>query len=179
MPRRFFKKFAFKRETLARQWYLRPVRGLFRDSRLWAINRRNVVPAFAAGLFIAFMPVPGHVLIAVLFAFSVRISIAVTAATTFVCNPLTIGPMYYLAYRLGLMLLGMEPETFYIELSIEWLSSELSRIWRPLLLGTTLLGMLAALLGYLLLSLTWRWSVRSELAARRKRRTYDGSRTDR
>ena len=60
MPRHLFKRFAFKRHDVARQWFMTPFRHLLHDPRLWAVRRRWVVPAFALGLFVAFMPFPGH-----------------------------------------------------------------------------------------------------------------------
>ena len=56
MPRRFFRKFAFKRHELSEQWFMTPFRHMLHDHRLWGIRRKTVVPAFAIGLFIAFMP---------------------------------------------------------------------------------------------------------------------------
>ena len=66
MPRRVFKKFAFKRHHIAKQWFMSPFRHLLHDHRLWGVRRRWVVPAFALGLFVAFMPFPGHTLTAAL-----------------------------------------------------------------------------------------------------------------
>ena len=36
------------------------------EQLLWGIRRRTVVPAFAIGLFVAFIPLPGHALIGLL-----------------------------------------------------------------------------------------------------------------
>ena len=57
MPRRFFRKFAFKRHHVSEQWFMTPFRHLLHDHNLWGIRRRTVVPAFAIGLFIAFIVV--------------------------------------------------------------------------------------------------------------------------
>ena len=54
MPRRFFRKFQFKRDRLKGQWWIAPVDHLVHDPALWGIRRRTVVPAFSLGLFIAF-----------------------------------------------------------------------------------------------------------------------------
>ena len=96
MPRRFFRKFAFKRERLKGQWWIAPVDHLIHDPALWGIRRRTVVPAFSIGLFIAYMPFPGHVITGILMAILLRENVPVTAITTLVSNPITMGPMYYL-----------------------------------------------------------------------------------
>jgi uncharacterized protein (DUF2062 family) len=170
MPRRFFRKFALKRERFHGRWYLAPFAHLLHDPRLWSVRRRNVVPAFSLGLFIAFIPVPGHLLIAALLALALRINIPVAALMTLVSNPLTMGPIYYLAYRLGRRLLGTPPQPFRLEWSFDWLTGSFLAIWQPLMLGALLLGTLAAALGYLALDLLWRASIADYVEARRRRR---------
>ena len=108
MPRRFFRKFAFKRHAVSQQWFMSPFRHLLHDHRLWGISRRWVVPAFALGLFIAFMPFPGHTVTAALLALALRVNIPVAALATWVSNPATMVPMYYFAYQLGSDLLGSQ-----------------------------------------------------------------------
>ena len=159
MPRRFFRKFAFKRHHMSEQWFMAPFRHLLHDHRLWGIRRRWVVPAFALGLFIAFLPFPGHTLAAALVALALRVNIPVAAVTTWVSNPLTVGPMYYFAYRLGVNILGIPPRPFEIELSIDWVTHTFVNIWQPMLLGSVLLGSAAALVGYVVLDLLWRISI--------------------
>ncbi len=136
-----------------------PFRHLLQDHRLWGIRRRLVVPAFATGLFIAFLPVPGHTLMGALSALALRVNIPVAAISTWVSNPLTMGPMYYFAYRLGVTILGVPPKPFRFELSIDWVTHTLVNIWQPMLLGSLLLGSAAALVGYVALDLLWRTSI--------------------
>ncbi|HZD53364.1 MAG TPA: DUF2062 domain-containing protein [Woeseiaceae bacterium] len=159
-----------KRERFHGRWYLAPFAHLLHDPRLWSVRRRNVVPAFSLGLFIAFIPVPGHLLIAALLALALRINIPVAALMTLVSNPLTMGPIYYLAYRLGRRLLGTPPQPFRLEWSFDWLTGSFLAIWQPLMLGALLLGTLAAALGYLALDLLWRASIADYVEARRRRR---------
>lgn len=170
MPRRFFRKFALKRDYFHDRWFLAPFAHLFHDQRLWGVRRRTIVPAFALGTFIAFAPIPGHVLIAAFMALLLRINIPVAALTTFISNPLTIGPMYYFAYRLGMFLLGSEPQPFNFELSVSWMFNSFVTMWQPLVLGCVLLGAVASLAGYIGLDLLWRASIADYLEARRRRR---------
>lgn len=159
-----------KREIFHGRWYLAPFDHLLHDPNLWGVRRRNVVPAFALGLFLVFMPLPGHTLIASLLAILLRIHLPVAALTTLISNPLTMGPIYYLAYRVGQRVLDLPPQPFAFEFSIEWLTGSFVAIWEPLLLGGLLLGTLAALLGYVALDLLWRASLADYLEARRRRR---------
>ncbi len=176
MPRRFFRKFAFKRHHMSRQWFMTPFRHLLHDHRLWGIRRRWVVPAFALGLFIAFLPFPGHTLTAALCALALRVNIPVAAVSTWVSNPATMVPMYYFAYQLGSWLLGIPEQPFRFELSIDWVTHTFVNIWQPMLLGCLLLGCAAALVGYLALDGLWRYSLADYKA--RKRRQRSDSRSD-
>jgi uncharacterized protein (DUF2062 family) len=159
-----------KRERLKSQWWLAPFGDMIHDPNLWVIRRRNVVPAFALGLFVAYLPFPGHMLAAALLAIALRVNIAVAVLSTWTINPLTMGPMYYLAFTVGQYLLGQEPRPFEFELSFEWLIDRFVYIWEPLILGCVLLGAILSLLGFVALDLLWRASISDYLARRRKRR---------
>lgn len=174
MPRRFFRKFALKRDLFHGKWYLAPFDHLLHDHNLWGIRRRTVVPAVAIGLFIGYMPFPGHPLMAALTALALRVNIPIAALTTFVSNPVTMGPMYYLAHRLGRYLLGMEPEPFQFELSFAWVKESLVNNWQPMMLGCFLLGALLALIGYVTLDLFWRASLADYVSRKRLMRRMRG-----
>jgi len=170
MPRRFFQKFAVKRERLKAKWWLAPFGDLIHDPNLWVIRRRNVVPAFALGLFIAYLPFPGHMLAAALMALALRVNIPVAALATVVTNPFTMGPMYYVAFTVGQYLLRQEPRPFEFEMSFTWLLDRFVYIWQPLIVGGVLLGAILSLIGYIALDLLWRASISDYLAKRRRRR---------
>jgi uncharacterized protein (DUF2062 family) len=170
MPRRFFRKFAMKSDHLKSQWWLAPFGDLIHDPNLWVIRRRNVVPAFALGLFVAYLPFPGHMLTAALVALALRVNIPVAVLSTLVVNPLTMGPMYYLAFSVGQYLLGQEPRAFEFEMSFAWLFERFAYIWQPLILGSVLLGAILALVGFVALDLLWRASISDYLARRRQRK---------
>lgn len=172
MPRRFFRKFTLKREHLKGRWWIAPFDHLLHDPNLWGIRRRSVVPAFALGLFIAYLPIPGHMLVAILLAILFRFNLPVATLTTLVSNPVTMGPMYYAGFELGRVILGQPPHVFEFEMSITWLAERFASVWLPMLLGCILLGALLAILGYLILDLVWRASIWDYLA-RRRRRTKD------
>ena len=119
MPRRFFRKFAFKRHQVSNQWFMSPFRHLLQDHRLWGIRRRTVVPAFSLGLFISFLPTPGHTLMGALAALGLRVNIPVAALATWVSNPVTMIFMYTAAYQLGRYLTGSAASGFHIRVVVE------------------------------------------------------------
>jgi uncharacterized protein (DUF2062 family) len=170
MPRRFFRKFAVNRHHVSERWFMRPFRHLLKDQRLWGVRRQTVVPAFSLGLFIAFLPTPGHSLMGALSALALRVNIPVAALSTWVSNPLTMGPMYYFAYRLGRRLLGAPQRDFKFELSWDWVTHTFVTIWQPMLLGCILLGCAAALVGYAALDGFWRLSIADYKTRKQKSR---------
>lgn len=172
MPRRFFRKFAVKRHQISESWLLAPVRHLLHDNRLWGIRRRTAVPAFAIGLFIAFLPFPGHIAMAVLMALTLRINIPVAVIASFVSNPLTIYPMFYAAYRLGRTILNTPPVPFDFEFSLNWLTHTFVAIWQPLMLGCLLLGTTLATVAYFVVDLLWRNSLHNYKSRKRSERDH-------
>jgi len=170
MPRRFFRKFGFKRHELSRRWFMSPFQHLLHDHRLWGIRRKTVVPAFSLGLFVGCLPFPLHFVIAALAALPLRVNIPVASVTTLAVNPLTAPPLFYFSYRVGTFLLSIEPGPFSVELSWDWLTSAFGSVWQPLLLGSVLVGSLAALAGYIVLDAFWRYSLHDYKSKKRKRR---------
>lgn len=170
MPRRFFRKFAFKRHALRDSRWLAPFRSLLHDPRLWGIRRRTVVPAFAIGIFVAFQPFPGHPLYAALLSLAFRINVPVAFVTTFVSNPLTWGPMYYSAYRLGQYLLEVEPVAFDFRLSLDWVTQQFVSIWQPMILGSLLLGTATAMVAFLVVDVLWRASLHDYKSRKQRQR---------
>jgi len=170
MPRRFFRKFAFKRHHISEQWFLSPFKHLLHDHRLWGIRRRTVVPAVAIGFFVAYLPTPGHMLMAALLALLFRVNIPVAVLATWISNPVTMGPMYYFAYRFGRGLLNTPLREFEFELSWDWVTHTFVTIWQPMLLGCVILGMAVAILGYVILDLFWRSSIADYKSRKRNSR---------
>lgn len=175
MPRRFFRKFAFKRQHLSELWFMAPFRHLLHDHRLWGIRRRTVVPAVSLGLFVSMLPFPGHMLMSALLALAFRVNIPVAALATWANNPLTMGPVYYFAYRLGRSLLDTPLQEFELTLSWEWVTHTFVTIWQPMLLGCVIVGAAVALVGYVALDLLWRASISDyKTRKRNKRRDRQG-----
>lgn len=173
MPRRFFRKFAVKRHHVSERWFLTPFRHMLHDQRLWGIRRKNVVPAFALGLFVACMPFPFHIAQAALLALALRIHIPVAALSTFASNPLTMGPIFYFCYRVGANLLRVPETPFVFEMSLDWVTHTFVSIWQPMLLGCVLVGAVAALIGFLLLDALWRYSIHDYKSRKRRERRRD------
>ena len=79
-------------------------------------------------------------------------------------------PIFFLAYKVGALLLDITPHAVEFELSWYWLSTGLIAIWQPFLLGCLVCGLLFGSLGYFCINLLWRWKVTMQWQARRLRR---------
>lgn len=158
---------------MSASWFLRPFGAAIHDPALWRLDRHGASKAFAVGLFMAWVPVPFQMALAALFALVMRVHLPLSVLAVWFSNPVTTLPMYYAAYRIGLLILGMEPGTFHIELSFAWLAEELHGLWRPLLLGCLVMGTFTATLGYFALDALWHWTLvrkyhNMQAAARRR-----------
>jgi len=147
-----------------------PFRRVIHDHRLWGITRKNVVPSFAWGAFLACMPFPGQPFFAVLGSWLLKINIPVAVLVTFTSNPVTMGPLYYLSYRIGSYLLRLPPKPFEMEFSWSWITTTFLDVWQPLLLGCILSGAVVALIAYIVLDVLWRESVGRYKARKRRLR---------
>jgi uncharacterized protein len=166
MPRRLLKRLCPSPGSLEGHWFLRLFGTRIADPRLWGLCRHGVTAAFGAGLAICFIPLPVHFVVSTLAAVAFRLNIPVIYATILLINPVTIVPVYYLAYRLGVALLDAPPQAFTFQMSWDWLQNGLGPMCKPFLVGCLVCGVVAGVLGYMALELTWRWRVSSRYRTR-------------
>ena len=170
MSRRKLKQILPDPATLHENWYLRPFRALLHDPALWSFNRRGVTRGCALGVFIAFLPMPGHMIAAALAAVWLRVNMPVAVAATWLSNPLTIAPIFYAGYKNGIVLTGMEELPFTFELTWEWLIHGIAQTLKPLWIGSVVLGLAVATIVYTILNLAWRIHLTYRFHTRRARR---------
>jgi uncharacterized protein len=159
MPRRVFKPLSRQRHRWKARWFMRPFSSWLENPAYWTLNRRNVTRAFSLGLFLAFVPLPIHAILATVLALVLRLNIPAAVIGTLIANPLTIVPMFVWAYWIGCHVLMLPPDPIHFEMSWEWFRTELVPIWKPFLLGCLMSGLLVAVLGYILLGGLWHLSL--------------------
>ncbi len=166
MPRRLLKRLIPDPNTLRERWFLRPFGARLADPLLWTLHRRGVTHAFGAGLAICFVPLPVHLLLATSVAVMWRLNIPVICGTTFLLNPFTAVPAYYLAYRVGAALLHVPRQHFKFVPNWHWFGHSLAPVWQPFVAGCITCALFAGIIGWLALDLLWRWQVTSRYRAR-------------
>ncbi len=173
MPKQIIKRFTPDQETIKNHKHLRIFGSLLHDCNLWHMNRRSVSGAFAVGLFWAFVPIPFQMVLAAATAIVARVNLPISVALVWITNPITIPPMFYSTYKFGAWILNVPPQELEFELSVKWLTESLAGIWQPLILGSLLCGVIAAIIGYLLIRGLWRWRVISDMQKRKERYKKD------
>lgn len=157
------KKLPDHQAVLGNRW-LRPFSNALLHPRLWHLNRHSAAGAVAAGLFCGLIPGPLQMPGAALCALVFRINLPLALFTTLYTNPLTIVPLYMVAYQIGLIVTG-ESATFIAPPELIW-----SDPWgtclslfhwtighgTPLAIGLPLLATGLALAGYYLVKTGWR-----------------------
>lgn len=175
MPRKFFRKYLPQPEEILAKPWAAPFRPWLAHPNLWHLNRRSVPGAVAIGLFCGLIPGPLQMLGALLACVGWRKNIPVALVTTLYTNPITIVPLYVLAYGYGRLLLGeRDPEHALPPYEWTWSSAALWEwmlgLGQPLAIGLLALASTLALLGYCITALGWRFHVSSAWRSRKRSR---------
>ncbi len=139
------------------------------EPNLWHLNRHSVALAFAVGLFSAWVPTPGQMAIAAVAAFYFRANLPISVALVWVTNPVTMPPMFYFAYFVGLKALGDPAPGEGFEFSVENIMASLGDIGGPFLLGCLILGIISSAMGYFGIQAFWKYYVNKKWNARSSR----------
>jgi uncharacterized protein (DUF2062 family) len=179
MPRKFFRRIMPSVDKV------REMRAfaLFGDTlfhpSLWHLNRRSAAGGFAVGLFCGLIPGPLQMLGAGIACVLFRVNLPVALVATLYTNPLTIVPLYLVAYQIGSFVLGSSgahpvatpPDWTWSEplRSAEAIGQWMLGLGPPLALGVLLLACLLSALGYVVLRALWSVHLRRAWHARRRR----------
>ncbi|OYV31301.1 MAG: hypothetical protein B7Z79_03135 [Thiomonas sp. 20-64-9] len=189
MARRWAKLLVRKFEAMQHNRWLRPFTQHITHPSLWSLSRRSVALAVAAGMIGGLIPGPFQMLTAGALAMLLRCNFPIALVVTLYSNPITIVPLYLLAYKLGILVspaqtvqpLSAPPGFDWLHL---WDSTVALAQWAwnlgtPLFVGVPLLALILALLGYAITRLGWSLHLRLEWRARKEaRRLREISKTD-
>ena len=120
-------------------------------------NRRMVSKAVFIGIFIAFIPMPMQMLAVVALMPFTRFNVPIAIAMCWLSNPFTMPPMYYMEYVTGAFILGSEIEP--VEMTLEWFSDNIGKIFVPLYVGTFFYSVVGSLTAYYIVNRFWKSSV--------------------
>jgi uncharacterized protein (DUF2062 family) len=178
VPRKFFKKYLPSHESIKQNRFVGMFGGLLHHHNLWHLNRHSVAGGVAVGLFAGLIPGsnPVQFFFAAMFAIVFKVNLPMAALITLYSNPLTIVPIYLVAYAIGEFVIGNGitkiPQVefsildknidIWIPSMVDWMAS----LGRTLLTGISILAILLSIIGYFTVHIVWRLYV---LHAWRKR----------
>jgi uncharacterized protein (DUF2062 family) len=181
--RKLFRKHLPSHEFIRQSRLLQPFANWLHHPNLWHLHRRSVAGGVALGLFAGMIPGPLQMISAALLAILFRVNLPVAMATTWYTNPLTILPLYALAYEYGAFVIGyhggdastalavpqIDWSNWYV-VTMKWFES----LGKPFAVGLLLLAVTLALVGYVAVRLLWRlmvvWEWRRRAIRRRQRK---------
>ena len=178
--RKFFRKLLPHHDTVKEHRWLKPFGGWLHHPNLWHLHRRSVAGGVAVGLFCGLIPGPLQMAMAALLSVLLRVNLPLALLTTLYTNPLTIVPLYLLAYEIGAWVSGAQRATDGLEAALpefhwgNWLSEVwiwLETLGRPLLIGLPLLALGLAVGGYFAVRFAWyvavvlKWRKRQRIRA--------------
>ena len=187
MPRKFFRKYLPSHEAIRNNRHIARFGTLLLHPNLWHLNRRSVSGGVAAGMFAGLVPGsnPVQFAVAALLAIAFRVNLPVAVVVTLYTNPLTIVPLYLIAYRIGTLIVPGDGAPFshppgfdwsnlgaWLRASLEWMLS----LGKPLAVGLVVLAIGLAIAGYVIVQLAWRAQVVIAWRRRRARRAGRDSR---
>jgi len=181
MPRKHFRRFLPSHESIKQNRYIGFFGSALHHHNLWHLNRRSVAGGVAVGLFCGLIPGPLQMLSAAVMAIALRVNLPVAVLGTWYTNPVTIVPLYYVAYKLGMYLTGHTPRSLavpaldlnfsnvgdWIPMLMAWIGT----MGKPFLFGLLLLAAILAVCGYLGVLLAWRIYVNLAWRRRLRQRT--------
>ena len=163
------------REQISRNRWLAWLGPLLQQPKLWHWSRHGVAMGVALGVFFGLLIPVAQIPLSVTAAVLLRANVPAAIASTLVSNPVTFGPIYYGAYRLGVWVTGeKEPPDDMKVVGAQEVGNTLS-LWRritalgkPLMVGLSITAVLMGLLTYGLITLVWRWRTMSRRRNRRR-----------
>jgi len=112
----------------------------------------HISAGFAVGVFISFTPpIPGlHTALALIIAFLFRLNKLTCITGSWINSPITVVPSMILSYKLGVWILGNQGASEFTIDSLDWgtLKGVMINHSKPLLLGCSIIGFVAAIAAY-------------------------------
>ena len=173
-------RFLPTRDAITQSRLLRWLGPRIHDPLLWHVNRRSVARGVALGVFFGLMIPIAQIPAAAIASLLLRGNLLIAAASTLVSNPLTYGPLYYFAYRLGAGVIGARTPADLTAEAVEQpmrMIDSLAQAWawitgigQPLLLGMLIMAVTGAFIAYWGTQLVWRMRVTAKWRRLRRER---------
>ena len=150
-----------KRDEVVKMWPLNYLQDHLSSPGLWSLRRRSVSLGAAWGLFCCCLPIPFQMVLATTGCIIWRIHLPVSLACVWVSNPITIPIFLYAGYLIGEALAPSNIEMSLADFeSVGNIAELFANILPQLLLGSLVMGIVFATVGYLLTQAIWTYWMR-------------------
>ncbi|HSD36921.1 MAG TPA: DUF2062 domain-containing protein [Rhodocyclaceae bacterium] len=175
--RKFFKRYTPDHATLGNNRVFAMLGKPLTHPCLWHLNRHSAARGVAIGMFCGLIPGPFQMFGSAIACIVARANLPLALVTTLYTNPLTIVPLYLVAFTIGCFVTGsqaqfvMPPEKGAHSL-FEWsvaLMHWLAGLGKPLAVGLLVLAALLAVIGYFSVKILWTLHLRRVIKQRRAR----------
>ena len=166
MPKKFLRRVLPNQDSIQKYSVSRRFAGRLDIPDIWQVQCEKIAAGLAVGVFCGMVPGPLQMISAVALTLLLRVNLPMALIGTFLTNPLTIVPIYMLAYAIGQSMLGSTDwrelpalpvadwtaPTQAIENWVVWVSD----LGTPWLLGMLVLASALAALSYCAMQVIWR-----------------------
>lgn len=166
MPKQFLKKYMPNAELIKKHESLQFLGKKLQDPNLLHLNRRSVSIAFVVGLFCAWIPTPMQMAFAATGAFYFRGNLPIAVGLVWLTNPITMPPLFYFAYLVGLWVLNMPAAEFSLNAILS------GGLWIPFLTGCLILGVICSTVGYFGMQYVWHFYTQRKWLRRKVKRSH-------
>lgn len=111
-----FSRWIPKRKHIIESRWLAPFKEHLHDRHLWRFERYASARGAAIGVFFGFLIPFGQIIFAAIAAVIFRANLVMAVASTLVTNPFTFPAVYWLAYKIGLLVTGGGTESTHANL---------------------------------------------------------------
>lgn len=165
---KWIKKYLPTEESIEHSRELGEIKAIQKPS-LWKYDCQTTARGVGVGLFVAVLPVPFQMLLAVLISIVLRANLPLAILFTWASNPITFIPQLYLTYYLGSLITGETLKDLKIpDLDFHW--SQLGLAWHSLIVwlgqfgktffvGLPIMAFGIALVGYLTVIILWKCGI--------------------
>jgi uncharacterized protein (DUF2062 family) len=152
-----------KEAILSNKW-LKWLSPFLSNNDLWSFNKRSIALGASIGIFFGLIIPFAQIVFSVILSVILRANIPVAAFSTFITNPFTFAPIYYIAYQLGSFILNTPPIEFKME--------DIDMVLKPLFTGLFSLALILSLLSYILVIIFFKIKAYIRLN-RKNKKTFD------
>jgi len=148
------------KEALSNHRFIRWLGPAVLRPRLWRLSRRGLALGLAVGVFFGFLVPVAQIPLSAVAAVVLRAHLPSAVASTLVTNPVTFGPVYYAAWRVGGVLMGEpaseaeQPTEAAPQAGQSWWQS-LTGVGRPLILGLVVFAVVGSVFTYFVTVALW------------------------